>query len=233
MNTYSTQATSVRIYDGDGDALFLETGLADKLVLAPEGRPIGSADKQPRLRLMWGQYLLDDLLAGRYSSLVCAANAEDNTEGILGQLATMLPGSQWTPESVTAHARQFAQRDDVTVLKYDMGLVEVLALLRPSHREVMTMEDLSHGFELVSQLLRHHTQWRPTATVSFLEGRANRLEDAEGNEPSFESILQVMHEAGYDGDVYPSPAMFEAAPTAVFSRYPFPDSLEAMRSGGF
>lgn len=69
-----------------------------------------------------------------------------------------------------------------------MGLVEVLALLRPSHREVMTLDDLSHGFDIITQLLRHHTQWRPTATVSFLEGRANRLEDAQGNEPSFEAI---------------------------------------------
>ena len=121
----------------------------------------------------------------------------------------------------------------MTVLKYDMGLVEVLALLRPSHRESMTLGDLSHGFGLITQLLNHHTQWRPTATVSFLEGRANRLEDADGQEPSFETILRTIYEAGYAGDVYPSPAMFEAAPTAVFSRYPFPASLEQMRTGGF
>lgn len=227
------ETQSVRIYDGDGDALFLETSLADKLVLAPEGQTIGEADAQPRLRLMWGQYLLDDLLAGRYRSLVCAVNSQDNRHGIVGQLATLLPGSQWTPESVTAHAQHFTQRDEVTVLKYDMGLVEVLALLRPSHREVMTLDDLSHGFDIITQLLRHHTQWRPTATVSFLEGRANRLEDAECNEPSFEAVLRTMHDAGYAGDVYPSPAMFEAAPTAVFSRYPFPPSLEQMRTGGF
>ncbi len=231
MNSPQTQ--SVRIYDGDGDALFLETGLADKLVLAPEGQTIGEADQQPRLRLMWGQYLLDDLLAGRYRSLVCAANPQDNGHGIVGQLATMLPGSQWTPESVTAHAQQFAKRDEVTVLKYDMGLVEVLALLRPSHRAVMTLDDLAHGFSIITQLLRHHSEWRPTATVSFLEGRANRLEDADGQEPSFESILRTMYDAGYAGDVYPSPTMFEAAPTAVFSRYPFPPSLEQMRTGGF
>lgn len=69
------ETQSVRIYDGDGDALFLETGLADKLVLAPEGQTIGEADAQLRLRLMWGQYLLDDLLAGRYRSLVRAVNS--------------------------------------------------------------------------------------------------------------------------------------------------------------
>ncbi len=231
MNTLQT--STLRMYDGDGDALFLESKLADKLVLAPEGQAIGEADPRPRLRLMWGQYLLDDLLAGRYRSLVCAVNSQDNQLGIIGQLATMLPASQWTPESVTAHARQFAQRDKVTVLKYDMGLVEVLALLRPAQQEVMTLDDLSHGFDIVAQLLRHHTQWRPTATVSFLEGRANRLVDAAGKEPSFESVLQTMYEAGYDGDVYPSPAMFEVAPTAVFGRYPYPGSLDQMRTGGF
>ena len=231
MTTSQTQ--SVRIYDGEGAALFLETGLADKLVLAHESQAIGEADAQPRLRLMWGQYLLDDLLAGRYNSLVCAANPDDINHGIVGQLAAMLPGSQWTPESVTAHARQFAKRDEVTVLKYDMGLLEVLALLRPSQRDVMTLDDLSHGFGLITQLLKHHSEWRPTATVSILEGRANRLEDASGAEPSFESILRTIYDAGYAGDVYPSPAMFEATPTAVFSRYPFPASLEQMRAGGF
>ncbi|MEM9420473.1 MAG: hypothetical protein AAGA25_15695, partial [Planctomycetota bacterium] len=177
--------------------------------------------------------LLDDLVMGRYRSLVCAANTEDNHSGIIGQLTNLLPGCQWTPESVTAHAKQFAMRDKVTVLKYDMGLVEVLALLRPSHCKTMTLADLGEGFELITQLLKHHSQWQPTATVSFLEGRANRIEDANGLEPSFESILRVMHESGYTGDVYPSPAMFEAAPTAVYSRYPFPESLEDMRTGGF
>jgi hypothetical protein len=42
-----------------------------------------------------------------------------------------------------------------------------------------------------------------------------------------------MHEAGYAGDVYPAPWMWESAPTAVFARYPFPDSLETMRQGGY
>jgi hypothetical protein len=229
----SSQPTrTVRIYDGDGDDLFLGTGLAEKLVLAPDGQPIGQADPRHRLRLMWGQYLLDDLMAGRYRSLVCAANTTDNTKGIIGQLASLLPGCQWTPEAVTAHARQFAKRDQVTVLKYDMGLLEVLALLRPSDQEALTLADLSQGVGLVTQLLKHHSQWQPIAAVSFLEGKANRLIDNDGREPSFEKVLETMYEAGYAGDVYPSPAMFEAAPTAVFSRYPFPPSLDQMRSGG-
>lgn len=223
--------TAVRIYDGDGDALFVEASLTDKLILAPEGRAISEADTMPRLRLMWGQHLLDDLVAGRYRSLVCEANTIDNSHGLIAQLTKLLPGCQWTPETITGHAKQFAKRDDVTVLKFDMGVVEVLALVRPAHKDVMTLADLGQGFRVVAHLLRHHSEWQPTATVSFLEGRANRVVDADGVEPSLESVLRTIYEAGYTGDVFPAPAMFEAAPTAVFSRYPFPASLERMRNG--
>jgi len=226
-----TETTAVRIYDGEGDALFVESSLKDKLILAPEGRALGSADTLPRIRLMWGQHLLDDLIAGRYRSLVCEANTIDNSQGLIGQLTTLLPGCQWTPETIMSHARQFAKRDDVTVLKFDMGVVEVLALVRPAHKDAMTLEDLRKGFQVISHLLRHHSEWQPTATVSFLEGRANRVVDADGVEPSLESVLRTIHEAGYTGDVFPAPAMFEAAPTAVFSRYPFPAALERMRNG--
>jgi hypothetical protein len=125
----------------------------------------------------------------------------------------------------------FAAREDVTVLRLDMGLVEVFAMVRPAHKDALTLEDLEQGFRIVTQLLRHHSEWQPTATVSFLEGRANKLVDEEGVEPSLESVLRTMYGAGYAGDVFPAPAMFEAAPTAFFSRYPFPGSLEQMRNG--
>ena len=42
-----------------------------------------------------------------------------------------------------------------------------------------------------------------------------------------------MFEAGYRGDVYPSLGMWELAPTGAFASYPFPDSLDVMRAGGF
>ena len=50
--------------------------------------------------------------------------------------------------------------------------------------------------------------------------------------PSFETVLRVMYEAGYTGDVYPSPGMWHAAPTGVYARYPFANSLDDRRSGG-
>ena len=63
--------------------------------------------------------------------------------------------------------------------------------------------------------------------------KSNRLVDKDGSEPSFESVLSTMHDAGYRGDVYPSIRMWELAPTGVFATYPFPDSLKVMRSGGY
>jgi hypothetical protein len=57
--------------------------------------------------------------------------------------------------------------------------------------------------------------------------------DKDGQEPSFETILRTMYDAGFRGDVYPSLPMWELAPTGVFASYPFPESLDVMRSGGF
>ena len=71
----------------------------------------------------------------------------------------------------------------------------------------------------------------PVASVSFLGAKSNRLIDDQGNEPSFESVLRTMFDSGFRGDVYPSLGMWQVAPTGVFATYPFPESLERMRSG--
>ncbi len=224
-----------RIYDGDGDRLVTEDNLSEKLVIVPEGGNPTRPDTTPRLRIMWGQHLLDDLLAGRYRSLVCAVNTDNNAHGIIGQLAALLPASPWSAEAITQHARQFVGRQQTTVLKYDFDTVEVLALLRPTDRETMTLDDLAEGFGVVREMIQRKHDRVPTASVSFLGARSNRLIENEGStdEPSFERVLQVMHEAGFAGDVYPAVWMWDSAPTALFARYPFPRSVDAMRSGGF
>ena len=56
---------------------------------------------------------------------------------------------------------------------------------------------------------------------------------ATGHEPSFETVLRTMHEAGYIGDVYPSPSMWRAGQTGVYARFPFTGALDQMRGGGF
>lgn len=222
------------IYDREGDLLMQEASeQSERLILVPDAFPSRTPDRTPRLRIMWGQHLLDDLLAGRYRSFVCAVNAQDNSRGIVSQLATFLPTSQWDEKSITAYARQFDTTSKVKVIKYDMDTLEILAILRPMGRDRLTLQDLSTAFQIAAQMLRGKSERLPSASVSFLEARANVLVDSRGQAPSLESVLRTMYEAGYTGDVYPSPAMWRAAPTGVFARYPFSPSLEARREGGF
>ncbi len=231
----ATELRRQNIYDGEGDRLMEEpeNQATDRIILLPDARPSKTPDRTPRQRIMWGQHLLEDLLAGRYRSLVCAVNPKDNSHGIIAQLATLLPTSQWDEKSITGFAKQFStEGESVKVLKYDMDTVEVLALLRPASHERMTLKDLSLGFKVVSEMIRLRPSRLPSAAVSFLGARSNALVDNDGREPSFETVLRIMYDAGYTGDIYPAPAMWAAAPTAVYARYPFPRSLEAMRHGG-
>lgn len=228
----SSETTTGQIYEGEGDRLMEEISLGEKLILLPDARPSRQADITPRMRIQWGQHLLDDLVAGRYRSLVCAVNADDNSHGIIGQLANLLPTCQWSDESITRHARMF-HSPHVSVVKYDMDMLEVLALLRPEGQDHLSLDDISKGFRMVSEMIRRRPQRMPSASVCFLGAHANQLHDADGREPSFETVLRLMHEGGYCGDIYPALWMWESAPTAVYARYPFPPSLDAMREGGF
>lgn len=222
-----------KIYDGEGDRLMQDFSMAEHLVLLPDARPAKSADRSPHIRVQWGQHLLDDLVAGRYRSLICAVNADDNSRGIITQLADLLPTSQWNDKTITQYARQFAQPDACTVVKIDMDMVEVLALLRPSNHESLTLTDLSRGFRVAAEMIRRKPQRMPTASVCFLGGKSNRLVNDSGQEPTFETVVRTMYDAGFAGDIYPALWMWESAPTGVFARYPFPSSLQTMREGGF
>lgn len=220
------------IYEGDGDRLMEDVQTSDRIILLPDARPSKTPDRSAKMRLMWGQHLLEDLLAGRYRSLVCAVNASDNKRGIITQLATLLPTSQWDEKSITSYAKQFSG-GSARVIKYDMDAIEVLAVLRPAGREHLTLDDLAQSFNIVSQMIHRRHDRLPSASVSFLGARSNAMRGPDGKEPSFEAVLKVMQDAGYTGDVYPAPSMWESAPTAVYARYPFPSSLEHMRQGGF
>ena len=224
-----------RIYESGADQAVVDIDVPQKLLILPDASPSSKPDTTRRIRIPWGQHLLDDLLAGRYASVVCAVNAEDNSHGIVGQLASLLPTSQWTPKTITDYARQFAENEKVSVLKFDMDAVEVLGLLRPAGHDKLTLDDLAEGFSIVSEMIRRNTRRLPTASVSFLGARSNRLVVSEDktDEPSFEAVLSTMYEAGYSGDVYPAPWMWESYPTALYARYPFPQSLEAIQRGGF
>ena len=46
-----------------------------------------------------------------------------------------------------------------------------------------------------------------------------------------EATLEAMHQAGFEGDVYPPVELWNCAPTGVFATYPFPESVDRMRQG--
>ena len=141
--------------------------------------------------------------------------------------------------SVTSYAKMFQEAVSVHaandrepfVLKYDLDSVLIFALLRPRGRDHFTLADLRRGFETVTKMLQGRRERRPIASVSFLGARSNRLVDSDGREPSFETVLRTIFEAGYRGDVYPSPTAWNFGEVGVFPSFPFPESLERMRGG--
>ena len=77
---------------------------------------------------MWGQCLLEDLLAGRYRSLVCAVNAKDNGHGIITELAVgvgakVAKGDKLlTMEAMKMQTTVYAAADGVVdVIHIDIG----------------------------------------------------------------------------------------------------------------
>ncbi len=229
------------LYDDEGDLLLEADKRADRVVLLPSGDPRHASRDPDRIRIQWGQHLLADLVAGRYRTAVCAVNDADNTRGIVGELLQLVPTSQWNVKTATAYARMFHESvavhapddRDPYILKFDLDRLLIMAVLRPRDQEHFTLDDLSRGFQTVAKMLAGRRERWPVASVSFLGAKSNRLIDADDREPSFESVLRTMFDAGYRGDVYPSLGMWELAPTGAFASYPFPDSLDVMRSGGF
>ena len=230
-----------RLYDDDGDLLLQADKRSDRVVMLPSGDPRKASTDRDRIRILWGQHLLADLVAGRYRTVVCGVNDSDNTHGIIGELFDLVTTSQWAAASATSYAKMFhesaavhaAMDREPYILKYDLDSLLILGLLKPKGRDHFTLKDLSRGFKTVTKMLAGRRERLPVATVSFLGAKSNRLVDDEGNEPSFEAVLRTIFDAGYRGDVYPSLGMWELAPTGVFASYPFPESLKVMRSGGF
>jgi hypothetical protein len=234
----STDASAQpRLYDDAADDLLRSQPLTDHVTLLPGEQ--GRLQSGTRIRIMWGQDMLRDVIDGRYRSVICAVNDTDNTHGIIAQLVNLVTTSQWSVRSVTSYAKMFhesvyihaAHDHEPYVLKYDLDSILVLALLRPRGREHFTIEDLTHGFQTITKMLRGRADRQPIATVSFLGGSSNRLLDAAGGEPPFETVLRTMHDAGFRGDVYPSPQMWAAGDVGVFASYPFPESVDRMRGG--
>ncbi len=231
------EAAVPRLYDLEADELMSSEQFADRVSLLPGER--GQINAGQRLRILWGQDMLRDVLDGRYRAVVCGVNDLDNDHGIIAQLVSLVTTSQWSPQSVTSFAKMFQEsvsvhaRDDREpyVLKYDLDSLMVFALLRPKGREHFTVQDLSRGFATVTKMLSGRAERRPVASVSFLGARSNRLVDDRGQEPSFETVCRTMYDSGFRGDVYPSPALWQFGHVGVFPSYPFPEGVARMREG--
>jgi len=228
--------SEIRLYEGDADAL-MSGDHAERVSLLPGDASGFSAGE--RLRILWGQDMLRDMLDGRYRTVICGVNEEDNSHGIVAQLVHLVTSSQWTQHTVTNYAKVFqesvsvhaAHDQEPYVLKYDLDSILILALLRPRGQDHFTLQDLSRGFATVSKMLKDRRDRQPVATVSFLGARSNRLVNEQGEEPSFERVLRTMYQSGYRGDVYPAPALWSKGDVGVFATYPFPEGVERMREG--
>lgn len=230
-------AAPLSLYDGEGEKLLRSEQFPDRVTMLPGEH--GSVRGRERIRILWGQDLLRDLLDGRYRTVICGVNDRDNSHGLIAQLVELVQTSQWSAQTVTNYARMFQEsvalhsaRDrEPYVLKFDLDSLLILAILRPRGKEHFSLEDLGRGFQTVAKMLHDRRERWPAATVSFLNAKANRLVGADGQEPSFEAVLRTMFNAGYRGDVYTAPAMWRFADVGVFPTYPFPEGLERMRTG--
>jgi len=234
--------SNVRLYDGESDLLISAELAPDRVSLLPGDDNAPTADTlaaTERIRILWGQDMLRDVLDGRYRAIVVGVNDTDNGRGIIAKLVELIRTSQWSGRAVTSYARMFqdsvaihAARDkEPYVLKFDLDSLLVLGILRPKGRDHFTLDDLGRGFQTVTKMLADRRDRLPVASVSFLNARANRLVGPDGREPSFESVLRTMYGSGFRGDVYTAPAMWKHASVGVFPSYPFPSGLSRMREG--
>ncbi|MCA9274897.1 MAG: hypothetical protein KDA29_02630 [Phycisphaerales bacterium] len=230
---------SVQLYDDGADDLLNAESFPDRVSLLPAEH--GAPQAGSRLRVMWGQDLLADVLDGRYRAVICGVNDKDNSHGVIAQICSLLTTSQWSASSVTSYAKMFqeslqihaANDREPYILKYDLDSVLILAMLRPHGRDYFTVGDIARGFRTITKMLQGRADRRPVCTVSFLGAASNKLvvDDANQEEPSFETVLRTMHDAGYRGDVYPSPKMWNYAHIGVFPSYPYPKGIDRMRAG--
>ncbi len=229
---------TMRLYNDDGDRLMEVPEDALRVTILPSGDP-RHLRAHRKIRIQWGQHLLDDVVDGRYRTLICGINDSDNSHGVIGEVLKLVPTSQWTLSSATSYAKVFrsavqlhSKEDrEPYVLKFDLDRLLVLALLRPSGRDHFNLEDIYRGFRTCAKMLEGRQDRRPVASVSFLGAKSNRLMGHDSAEPSLEAALEAMLKAGFDGDVYPPPGTWELPPIGVYSTYPFPESLDRMRQG--
>ena len=127
-----TATTESTLYDEGAEALLSSEQFADRISLLPD--ETSRIEAGQRVRILWGQNMLLDVLDGRYRAVICGVNDEDNSHGIIAQLVNLITTSQWSTQSVTSYARMFqdsvsvhaAHDREPYVLKYDLDSLLIL-----------------------------------------------------------------------------------------------------------
>ena len=165
-----TEAVNFRLYDDEAERLLSSDQFPDKVTMLP-----GAAGQRTgeRIRILWGQDLIRDLLDGRYRTVICGVNDRDNSHGIVAQVVELLHTSQWTPSSVTSYAKMFqdsvsvhaAADKEPYVLKYD--LIAAGARHSAPKGKATSPSMIPPRFRTVSKMLSDRRERQPAATVSF------------------------------------------------------------------
>jgi len=163
------RASEHHIYEGIGEDMAGQLEFDHRLILLPDAMPgQKDPDSTERIRILWGQRLIDDLMAGRYRGLVCAVNAKDNSHGIISLLAEKLPTSQWRESMITEYARHFVQPNNVTVVKFDMDRVKVeMADLPVIHGEKLWLFQIFSN--LIGNAVKHNEKPGPAVKIYYEE----------------------------------------------------------------
>ena len=80
--------TDAHIYDGEGDQLMEGIDQSDRLIILPDEAGSRQPDLKPRIRIMWGHWLLEDLLAAAVNDAV--RRVEKVSQEKMGSLTTGL-----------------------------------------------------------------------------------------------------------------------------------------------
>ncbi|MEZ6319138.1 MAG: hypothetical protein R3B49_10370 [Phycisphaerales bacterium] len=104
-------AQSLRLYAGGADDLMDIAQFPQHVSSSPAAAT--RLEPGTRVRILWGQDMLRDILDGRYRAVICGVNEEDNVHGIIAQIVQLVTTSQWSERSVTSYARMFS--DSVSV----------------------------------------------------------------------------------------------------------------------
>ncbi|MCA9300898.1 MAG: hypothetical protein KDA28_17630, partial [Phycisphaerales bacterium] len=78
----------VRLYDDTGDQLMVSDSVPERVTVIPGDR--GPLEPGRRIRIVWGEEMLTDILDGRYRTVICGVNNEDNSHGIIAQLVNLI-----------------------------------------------------------------------------------------------------------------------------------------------